>query len=223
MSPTAQQSDLSEGPVSGIQSWSELSEKRAEIKRLFPRVWDIPLVKKEMGRLMVHTKPGSRILEVGAGDRRFEKKIKKAVSPVVYKSMDIDRKTGQDYYSLDEIREPFDFIFMFEVIEHLSPGEALVILGQIRALLRPGGTLLLSTPNLFHPNRYFQDVTHKTPFRYEDLGAVMRMAHFGHIRFFRMHNEAFLQRLFRRCVGVHLHKYLELDFAKTLLAEGERI
>jgi SAM-dependent methyltransferase len=44
----------------------------------------------------------------------------------------------------------FDFIFFSEVIEHLPiPGH--LVLGRLRAALRPGGTLICSTPNLYRP------------------------------------------------------------------------
>jgi len=208
--------------MTDIQSWSELLGHRKKVKNLYPEIWDIPLVKKEMDRIMPHLREGIRILEIGAGDRRYEAKIKKVTSMVMYKSLDIDRKTHQDYYSIGDIEETFDFILMFEVIEHLTPGDAVEMFKKICTLLRKGGTLLLSTPNLYHPNRYFQDITHKTPFRYEDLGAIMLMAGFNTINFHRMYNDAFLRRSFRTLIGIHLHKYLELDFARTLLAEGKR-
>jgi len=50
----------------------------------------------------------------------------------------------------------------------------------------------------------------------------MLMAGFNTINFHRMYNDAFLRRSFRTLIGIHLHKYLELDFARTLLAEGKR-
>lgn len=208
--------------MSNIQSWSELFDYRKQIKKRYPEIWDIPLVKKEMERITPHLREGIRILEVGAGDRRYEAKIKKIVPMATYKSLDIDKKTHQDYYHIGDIEETFDLILMFEVIEHLTPGEAVEMFKKIYALLREGGTLLLSTPNLYHPNRYFQDITHKTPFRYEDLGAIMLMSGFNTISFYRMYNDAFLRRSFRTLIGIHLHKYLEMDFARTLLAEGRK-
>lgn len=208
--------------MTNIQSWSELFGHRKQIKKRYPEIWDIPLVKKEMERITPHLREGIRILEIGAGDRRYETKIKKFVPMATYKSLDIDKKTHQDYYQIGDIKETFDLILMFEVIEHLTPGEATEMFKKILTLLVRGGTLLLSTPNLYHPNRYFQDITHKTPFRYEDLGATMLMAGFNTITFYRMYNDAFLRRTFRTLIGVHLHKYLEMDFARTLLAEGQR-
>ena len=41
----------------------------------------------------------------------------------------------------------FDFVNMVEVIEHIPRGEVAFYLSEIRRVLKPGGKLLLSTPN----------------------------------------------------------------------------
>lgn len=205
-----------------ISSWSELFEKRSLIKSVYPEIWDISIVKKETDLLRRLIRNGTSILEVGAGDRRYEHTIKKIAPAAIYKGLDIDRKTRQEYYDIDDIHENFDFIFMFEVIEHLSKDEAVEMLKKVYTLLNNGGTLLLSTPNLYHPNRYYQDITHKTPFRYEDLGAIMLMAGFNSIKFYRMYNDDFFRRIFRLYLGIFIHKYIEVDFARTILAEGRK-
>lgn len=204
------------------ESWSELYSHRQKVKKAYPKVWDIPLVKKEMDRLLPNIKEGYRILEVGAGDRRFEKKIKEHFQEIGYRSCDTDSKTHQDYYDIDEIREQFDFIFMFEVIEHLVPNEGIRMLRRLCRLLREGGILLVGTPNLYHPHRYFGDVTHKTPYKYEELGAVMGMAGLKNLRALRIYNDAFLRRWLRIHVGIALHRYLDVDFAPTVLMEGAK-
>ncbi|NLI83581.1 MAG: class I SAM-dependent methyltransferase [Deltaproteobacteria bacterium] len=207
--------------IAGAQ-WSRLYALRQEIRKTYPTIWDVPLVKKELDRLLPNIREGCRILEVGAGDRRFERKLKGRLHWVTYRSCDVDTETMQDYYSVEEITEEFDFIFMFELIEHLSPEEGLALLRRLWEILRPGGCLLLGTPNLYHPHRYFGDITHKTPYKYEELGAVMLMAGFTNLRAYRMYNDAALRRWLRIRLGVVLHRYLDVDFAPTLLMEGEK-
>ncbi|MBI5190025.1 MAG: methyltransferase domain-containing protein [Nitrospirae bacterium] len=203
-----------------LESWSGLYRHRNNVKARYPRIWDVPLVKKEMDRLLPNIKDGDSVLEVGAGDRRFEAKIMASGVSVEYRSMDIDPETRQDYRSLDGIAEGFDLVFMFELIEHLTPDEGLVMLKKVRGLLKPGGRVLIGTPNLYHPHRYFGDITHKTPYKYEELGALMMMAGFGDINVYRVYNDAYLRRAFRLSVGIWLHKYLDIDFAGSILAEG---
>jgi len=206
--------------MDGFVNWSELYGHRQTVKAAYPRIWDVPLVKKELDRLLPNIVDGCSVLEVGAGDRRFEHKIRAHRNSLVYKSMDIDRSSAQDYYSMGDIDGKFDFVFMFEVIEHLTPPEGLELLKKIRGLLKEGGALLVGTPNLYHPHRYFGDITHKTPYKYEELGALMLLAGFREPRFYRVYNDAFLRRLARVSLGVWLHRYLDIDFAGSILAEG---
>lgn len=203
-----------------IGSWSELYRLRQTIKQRYPTIWSVPLVKKEMDRLLALVAVGARVLEVGAGDRRFGKRLQSLRQGIDYRSFDIDRATQQDYYRLEDIEGPFDCIYAFELIEHLTPEDGLALLRRLHELLRPDGRLLLGTPNLYHPHRYWGDITHKTPYKYEELGALMMMAGFGLPSVFRIYNDALLRRWFRVYLGVWLHRYLDIDFAGTVLVEA---
>lgn len=203
-----------------IDSWSELYRLRQLVKQRYPTIWSVPLVKKEMDRLTALVADGMRVLEVGAGDRRFGKRLLSLRRDLDYRSFDIDRTTKQNYYRLEDIDGKFDCIFAFELIEHLSPEKGLALLRHLHGLLRPGGQLLLGTPNLYHPHRYWGDITHKTPYKFEELGALLMMAGFDLPRVFRLYHDALLRRWFRINIGVWLHRYLDIDFAGTILIEA---
>jgi SAM-dependent methyltransferase len=203
-----------------FDSWSALYRHRQEVKRRYPSIWSVPLVKKEMDRLSQIVGDGHRILEVGAGDRRFGKRLQAMRTGIEYRSFDIDRATEQDYYRIDDIEGTFDCIYAFEVIEHLTPEEGLTLLRGLRGLMRPEGVLLLGTPNLYHPHRYWGDLTHKTPYKYEELGGLLMMAGFDLPKIHRIYNDAWMRRWFRIHIGVFLHRYLDIDFAGTVLVEA---
>lgn len=202
--------------------WSRHYRLRQRVQETYPNVWTIPLCKKGMNRLLANIQDGDRVLEVGAGDRRFYSALKALRPNIQYRSMDIDRHTHQDYYQLDEIKGEYDVIYAFELIEHITPEEGLFLLQALRDHLRVDGTLILSTPNLYHPHRYFEDITHKTPYTYQELGAMLLMAGYQHLRCFRLFNDAWLQRVFRLYIGVWLHRFLDIDFAGTILYEGTK-
>lgn len=204
-----------------IDSWSALYRHRQQVKRRYPSIWSVPLVKKEMDRLLAIVPDGARVLEVGAGDRRFGRRLRVARPGIEYRSFDIDRETRQDYYRLEDIEGTFDCIYAFELIEHLPADEGLALLQRLRSLLRENGTLLLGTPNLYHPHRYWGDITHRTPYKYEELGGLMMMAGFELPTVHRIYNDAWLRRWFRLHVGVMLHRYLDVDFAGTILVDAE--
>lgn len=206
-----------------IYSWSDLYRHRQAVKRLYPTIWSVPLVKKELDRLLSLVSDGARVLEIGAGDRRFGKRLLSLKPNIEYRSFDIDRNTKQDYYGLEEIEGNFDCIYAFELIEHLSTDEGFALLQKMRTLLRPDGRVLLGTPNLYHPHRYWGDVTHKTPYKYEELGGMILLAGFESPQVFRLYNDAWLRRWFRLHVGILLHRYLDIDFAGTILIEAVAI
>lgn len=202
-------------------SWSEYYKYRLEIKRRYKTIWDIGIVKKEFSRLCIHINNSSRVLEIGASDRKLLPMIRKAFPGVKYSSMDVDHRTRQDFYSLQEITGSYNFIYLFEVVEHLTLEEDLALFQKSHQVLEEGGIILAGTPNLFHPHRYW-DSTHKTPLRYDELGALMMMAGFRDIQVFRMYNDSFLRKLLRFTVGLPLHKFFDIDFAKTILVEGKK-
>lgn len=59
-----------------------------------------------------------------------------------------------EFESRDELQGKFDSVVAFEVLEHVR--EPRRFLGAIRSLLKPTGTVLLSTPNGFYSNHRHQ-------------------------------------------------------------------
>lgn len=88
----------------------------------------------------------------------------------------------------------FDLINMMEVIEHILASEGECILEELRRVLKPGGYLLISTPN--YPIKRFYDIfnaivyrmhvrwkddpTHVTKFNYNRLETLL-MRHFASV------------------------------------------
>ncbi|MFN4310058.1 MAG: class I SAM-dependent methyltransferase [Ferrovibrio sp.] len=83
--------------------------------------------------------------------------------------------------------QSFDIINMMEVIEHIPKEQGLNTIKNLRRLLRPGGILLISTPNypikrfydlydaIFHGfrSRLFDDPTHVTFFTHSRLSSLL--------------------------------------------------
>ena len=70
----------------------------------------------------------------------------------------------------------FDAIFFSEVIEHL-PVPGYVALSRLRALLRPGGLLLCSTPTLHRPRNVVYLIRGQPLFDHFDLPGVRGYGH----------------------------------------------
>jgi predicted SAM-dependent methyltransferase len=136
--------------------------------------------------------------------------------------MDIDREQLHDFYSLEEIQESFDVIFLFEVIEHLNFEEGVQLLKKSYDLLNGEGRLILTTPNIFNPSRFWRDATHKVAYCYDELGGLLLAQGFQIKMMYRTYNDAYHRYLFRLYVTAPLHRYLGIDFAKSILVVAEK-
>ncbi len=201
-----------------VESWSTFYSYQLEAQKLYKRVWNIPLIKKLALVFPKIAKEGTTILDVGANGYKLDEKIAKYVSGIRYKSMDVDPVGDHDYHSLSEIHEQFDIVVFSEVIEHLPFKEGVEVLRQIRGLIKPGGYIVVSTPNMNHPHRYWGTPDHITPYSYDALAGLLLGMGFQIESLYRVHNQPFPQIYFRRWIGVWLHRYLDIDFALSIIA-----
>lgn len=197
-------------------SWSSFFSFRKEILKVYPSVFGLKIKKKLLDIVVEELKGGEKILDVGASNKSLGERVAAKVAPITYKTMDVDRAQSHDYYSLDEVAGSFDVIILSEVIEHLGFNEGLAMLRRLYELLNSGGKIIVSTPNLYHPNRFW-DSDHKTPYRYDEIGGALLSIGFRVDMIYRVYNDQFLKRWFRISVMSHLHKYLDIDFAKSIV------
>jgi SAM-dependent methyltransferase len=203
-------------------SWSKLFEYRDKIHGRYPDIWDLKILRKRFP-LMVNTiRDGEKILDIGASNRNLEGRLKRHYPGLIYKSMDVDREQIHDFYSLDEIQESFDVVFLFEVIEHVDLGEGVELLKRVYNLLNEGGRLILTTPNIFNPSRFWRDATHKVAYCYDELAGLLLAQGFQIKAMYRTYSDAFHRYFFRLYVMAPLHRYLGVDFAKSILVVAEK-
>ena len=202
--------------------WSPLFRNRDEVHRRYPRIWDLKILRKRFPLILHNIRDGDKLLDIGASHRHLEPRIKAHYPGVIYKSLDVDRSQAHDFYSLDEVDETFDVVFLFEVIEHLELEEGMEMLAKIRALLKEGGKLILTTPNVFNPSRFWRDATHKVAYCHDELGGILLGRGFRIISMYRTYNDALHRFLFRVHIMAPLHRYLGIDFAKSILIVAQR-
>ncbi len=203
-------------------SWSKLFEYRDKIHKSYPEIWRLKILRKRFPLILEIVRDGVKVLEIGASNRNFERRLKSYYPNLIYKSMDVDKEKFHDFYNLDEIRESFDVVFLFEVIEHLELQEGVRLLKKVYDLLNEGGRLILSTPNVFNPNRFWRDATHRVAYCYDELGGILLAQGFQIRAMYRTYSDAFHRYLWRVYVMAHLHRYLGIDFAKSILVVAEK-
>lgn len=198
-------------------SWSKLFEHRDQIHKRYPEVWDLKILRKRFPLMLENIRNGDKVLDIGASNRNLEGRLKKYYPNLIYHSMDIDQEQFHDYYTLEDIQEEFDVVFLFEVIEHLPLEEGMKMLGKIYELLTKGGRLFLTTPNVFNPSRYWRDATHRQAYCYDELGGLLLAQGFEIKEMYRTYSDALHRYLLRVHVMAPLHRYLGIDFAKSIL------
>jgi 2-polyprenyl-3-methyl-5-hydroxy-6-metoxy-1,4-benzoquinol methylase len=85
---------------------------------------------------------------------------------------------------LAERREPFDLLIGLDIIEHFTRDEALRFLDLCRAALKPGGRLVLQTPNADSPfglHVRYGDITHEWAYNVNALTRLLKRAGFSAI------------------------------------------
>jgi SAM-dependent methyltransferase len=109
------------------------------------------------------TKPGSRVLDVGAGDAPY----RELFEHVEYVTTDWEQSPHEDAQAADVIApgddlplddESFDAVLCTQVLEHVPRPAAM--LAELHRVLRPGGRLFLSAPLVWElhelPHDYFR-------------------------------------------------------------------
>jgi 2-polyprenyl-6-hydroxyphenyl methylase/3-demethylubiquinone-9 3-methyltransferase len=107
--------------------------------------------------LLARVRPGTHVLDVGCGEGRFAAELARAGASVVgidvaqeplrrarmsYPELDLRLVAAEGPWPLPDAA--FDLVWAGEVIEHVA--DTASWLSEVRRVLRPGGTLLLTTP-----------------------------------------------------------------------------
>ncbi len=197
--------------------WSKIRRGRDAASKLLPKITKIPIVKSNRQIISNILKDGDAILDIGANDRNLEKDINSTGINLSYFSLDIDKNLPHDYYDMAAIDRKFDVIVALDVIEHMTLIDTVVLLERIHELLNPSGRVVISTPNVCHPVRFWRDCTHVTPYRYDELAGLLISAGFHDIKIYRIKDMKTKDKL-RSWIYRPLLRLLDIDFAPGIVA-----
>ena len=165
-----------------LRDMKELAEKISDLK--YQKGEEIERTSKQYTRTMVPSDKPLKILDVGCGTGLNAKALAAKGHDVVGVDISAEaikkfREAGFEGQQWDIAKgfpypeNSFDLVYASEIIEHIVDPE--VFLAEIYRILRPCGTLVLSTPNsAFWPFRLLALVGR----------TASEVQHWGHVRFF---------------------------------------
>jgi SAM-dependent methyltransferase len=178
-----------------------------------------PLISERDALIARRLSARQRILEIGAGDRPLLPLLTQFQG--VYRTMDVDRSTHFDYYSIEEINESFDAVLMREVVEHLPRPLFYSYLQRISEILVGGGILVLTTPNTWSPGWMLSDYTHVSAWPLRDMYGILRCYGFKPVEIYRIIWPSRWLWLKRTYWAIH-SRFYPIDFAGSYLAIGTK-
>lgn len=126
---------------------------------------------KEIGTFAASLRPGSLVLDAGAGNQRYRPKF----VDHRYESADfemVDKKYQPSTYVCDLASIPvednrYDAILFSQVMEHLP--KPVAVLAELRRVLKPGGTIFCSAPLFYEEHEKPYDFYRYTQFGFRHL------------------------------------------------------
>jgi len=94
---------------------------------------------------------------------------------------------------------------------------------NIYQILKPGGRVILTTPNVYTPGRYWKDVTHRTAYHYEELGGLLLGQDFEILEICRVFKEPLLSFLTKVYLFSPVFRFLGIDFTKSILIVARKV
>lgn len=202
--------------------WQKLYRNRQQTADRFGDIWDLPVASRYHRVVAAEGKAGVSLLEVGAGDRSFQQKMQGYWGDLDYRSCDIDSTYPHDFSHIDDVTGSFDIICSFEMIEHLTLVDAHHMVCRMFELVKPGGLVALTTPNIYYPPGFLRDATHITPFCYDELGGLLTLAGFRVKSIHRLYHDSLVKKLFKRFLFYPLYRLMGIDYAKQIIIVAEK-
>jgi SAM-dependent methyltransferase len=166
---------------------------------------------------------GCRVLDVGCG---VSKLLQKAlgIGDELYHSCDNDPSCVFTYRSVNEIslEATYEIIAANQVFEHLNFEEGIKSAIKLARHVAPGGIFQIGVPNPQHPTRHLSNPTHKTPWNYLNLCALLELGGLEPFYCARC-NKVPGPRWYERPLINMLCRVFRMDWCDTVYAVGKRV
>lgn len=203
-------------------SYHALQTGRKVCSRRWGSFQDLPIVESAYRRCReLYAELGGPVLDVGAGvDKPLQHVL--GIAPPEYASLDDDPDGVFDYRRAEDLPagRAFRLIVANQFFEHLSIEQTFSILARLAAGLAPGGKLLITVPNIAHPNRFWA-VTHVTPWDFMSLCALLELSGLRCVEIARYNKVPGPQTDEERRLAALMARLYRMDWCDSILVVGE--
>jgi hypothetical protein len=151
----------------------------SEVAKRYPSIFSLPVAEEPypyICRVYAERYRGRSVLEFGAGALKPLQRAL-AISDDLYSSCDTDASgvfTFRDVHAVPEGNR-YAVVVANQVLEHLTFEQGMDAAVALSSHLEDDGIILLSAPNPQHPTRWLSNPTHKTPWGYLNLCALLML------------------------------------------------
>ena len=198
--------------------YSLLFKGRQEGFQTLGNIYNLPTIRSPYDFIKSSYR-GGKILDVGSGTHFYIRDLLK-LDDQQYYSLDNDPSGEFSFNNVDEIPQglEFDRIVMNQLVEHLTIHNAFQLILGLYDHLKIDGLILATTPNIFHPNRFWGDPTHVTAWSHSALYGLFRIAKYKNIQVFRYSKNRgpvdplswIVERIMRRLYRIDWHDSIML-------------
>jgi len=192
-----------------------------ECVKKFGILFDLPIIKSPYLKCQQIYKEG-KVLDFGAGKNKPMQKTLN-LDDYTYFSLDDDPHGIFDYRSYEDIPidKKFSLITANQVFEHISLEESITLINSLCRHLVPGGSIVITVPNIEHPTRHRTNVTHLTYWNYKALYFLLRCADLE-VKEICRYSKRQPKGIIEKFLAKYISRIYRMDWCDSILIVGKK-
>lgn len=203
--------------------YSYYSDSLKECYDKFGDVLDLPIISNPYTEILENYHSGD-VLDLGAGKALvLYSALKSKLKEGRYFSLDDDTQGIFDYNNITEVEKEkkFRLIVANQFFEHLDIEASIYIFKKASFHLADKGRFIITIPNTSHPNRQISNITHITPwgfnnsyllYKYSGLN-VLKIA-----RYSKRHPRSIIEKFLTR----YISRVYRMDWCDSIILIGQK-
>lgn len=204
-------------------SYSFYQDALAECEKKFGGLFEQPIIKNPYTEIANWYEKGN-ILDLGAGKHKpLFNNLKNKLTDGQYYTLDDDPDGTFDFNRIEDIPQniKFSLVVANQFFEHLAVPDSLHVMTSVAPLLEEGAKIIITVPNISHPNRQISNLDHKTAWGYNSFYTAYRYANLEVVkvaRYSKRHPQGFMEKLITKYVS----QVYRMDWCDSILMIGQK-